>query len=195
MKLIVGLGNPGKEYSITRHNMGFMVVENLAGENNIRLRSNRRFKALTGEGVIGKEACYLSMPQTYMNLSGNSVRIIVNWLKVELKDALIVLDDIALPFGTIRIRPKGSDAGHNGLGSVIDCLGTSEIARMRIGIAGKKDIKNPSAYVLSRFTRNEQKDLPHTIKRASSACLLWIEKGIVEVMNRYNSKAAGGTNE
>lgn len=186
MKLIVGLGNPGKEYKLTRHNTGFMVVEELARLNNIKVRAKRRFKALTGEGLIAGEDCYLFMPQTFMNLSGRSVRSIVNWLKIDLGKTLLIVDDIALPFGDIRIRSKGSDAGHKGIRSVIDCLGTSEFPRMRIGVLGRKIIRDYSGYVLDRFTRKEQKALPGILKQALSACECWAREGVDTAMNRYN---------
>ncbi len=186
MKLIVGLGNPGRQYNLTRHNVGFMVIEKLARLGNTRLKSNRGFKALTGEGLIGEEGCCIAMPQTFMNLSGHSVRSIVNWLKIDLSDVLLIVDDIALPFGTIRIRPKGSDAGHKGVRSVIDCLGTNEFSRMRIGIMGRKDIRDCSRYVLGRFTKSEQKALPGILDRISEACECWIMEGVAAAMNRYN---------
>ena len=188
MKLIVGLGNPGKEYSLTRHNAGFMVVEELAGLHSVKFRVNKRFKALTGEGLIGGERSYLAMPQTFMNLSGHSVRLIVNWLKVDLEDILLIIDDIALPFGSMRIRPKGTHAGHKGLRSVIDCMGTDEFSRMRIGIAGSRTIRDRSRYVLDRFTKREQKALPDILQRSSQACEYWVREGVAAAMNRYNKR-------
>ncbi|MEE8317302.1 MAG: aminoacyl-tRNA hydrolase [Candidatus Omnitrophota bacterium] len=187
MKLIVGLGNPGKPYKATRHNVGFMVIDRLARHYNIRFRSNHRFKALTGEGLIGEESCYLVMPQTFMNLSGHSVRSFINWLKIELGDILLIVDEVALPFGRIRIRTKGTDAGHKGLRSTIDCLGTNEFSRMRIGIMGRRAVKDYSRYVLSGFTKKEQKALPDILDRASHACECWIREGVNTAMNSYNS--------
>ncbi|MBU4343011.1 MAG: aminoacyl-tRNA hydrolase [Candidatus Omnitrophica bacterium] len=186
MKLIVGLGNPGKEYKLTRHNMGFMAVEQLAEEYSIKFRKNRRFKGMTGEGVAGKEKITLLMPQTFMNLSGHSVCSIVNWLKIEISNILLVVDDVALPFGTIRIRPKGSDAGHKGMRSVIDCLGTGDFPRMRIGIMGRPQIKDCSRYVLDRFTKKEQKALPKILNRSSHACECWLKESIGRAMNKFN---------
>ncbi len=187
MKLIVGLGHPGKPYKSTRHNMGFMVIEKLARLGNIRLKSSRRFKALTGEGLIGEERSYVAMPQTFMNLSGHSVRSFINWLKIELGDILLIVDEVALPFGKIRIRTKGTNAGHKGLRSTIDCLGTNEFSRMRIGIMGRRAVKDYSRYVLSGFTKKEQKALPDILDRASQACECWIREGVNTTMNRYNS--------
>ena len=192
MKLIVGLGNPGRDYAFTRHNIGFMVVEELASRFKAKFRNSRRFKALTAEGVAAGKKCYLAKPQTFMNLSGHSVCSIVNWLKIELSDILLVMDDIALPFSEIRIRPKGSDGGHKGLRSAIDCLGTREFPRMRIGIMGRKNTTNCSGYVLERFTRKEEKLLKDVLERSSSACECWMRKGIGAAMNQYNSKIKDG---
>lgn len=188
MKLIVGLGNPGKEYAFTRHNIGFTVAKEMARLNSVKLKLNRRFKAITGEGIIGDENCYLAMPQTFMNLSGNSVRSIVNWLRVDLSRILLIIDDIYFSFGDIRIRRKGSDAGHKGLGSIIDCLGSGEFSRMRIGIMGRKVVKDYSLYVLDRFTQREQKALPGILDRACKACECWVREGVEAAMNKYNSK-------
>jgi len=188
MKLIIGLGNPGREYTFTRHNIGFMVMEELAMANSIKWRSNRRFKILKGEGKIERVPSYLAMPQTFMNLSGNSVRPLVNWLKIDLKNILVIIDDVALPFGQIRLRPKGSDAGHKGLRSIIDCLGTNEFARMRIGIMGKDTARDLTKYVLTGFTKKEQKVLPDILKRSSQACECWVKEGIAKAMNQYNAR-------
>lgn len=189
MKLIIGLGNPGNEYKLSRHNIGFLVLERFAGKNNIRFKSNTRFKALIGEGLVGREPVYLAMPQTFMNLSGHSVRSIFNWLKIDLAEALVVVDDISLPFGKIRIRPKGSDGGHNGLRSIIDCLSSPEFSRMRIGIMGRRNIENLSKYVLTKFTKLEQKKLLHLLETASEACECWIKEGVDVAMNGYNRLA------
>ena len=188
MKLIVGLGNPGREYTFTRHNVGFMVIEEVAMNNNIKWKSNKRFKVLEGEGKIKGERSYLAMPQTFMNLSGNSVRGVVNWLKINLKHVLVVIDDVSLPFGGIRLRSKGSSAGHKGLDSIISCLGTNEFARMRVGIMGEGASKDLSKYVLSGFTKKEQKSLPDILERSSLACECWVKEGIAKAMNKYNSK-------
>lgn len=186
MKLIVGLGNPGAEYALTRHNMGFLVLEEFARANGIKFKINKRFNALISEGVIGKEKVFLSMPQTFMNLSGNSVRSMLSWLKTEADDMFVVMDDIALPFGAIRIKPKGSSGGHNGLNSIIDSIGSREFPRMRLGILGRKNIRDFSNYVLGRFTKAEQKNLPEILNAASQACECWIEEGVNAAMNKFN---------
>ncbi|MFC1620912.1 aminoacyl-tRNA hydrolase [Candidatus Omnitrophota bacterium] len=186
MKLIVGLGNPGDKYTLTRHNIGFLVLEEFAEKHGIKLKSNKRFKAFTGEGVVGKENVVLTMPQTFMNLSGHSVRSMVNWLKLNLSDILLVVDDIALEFGELRIKPKGSSGGHKGLGSTIDVLGTNEFSRMRIGIKGRTVIKDCSKYVLSMFTKKERMLLPDILKRSSEVCECWAKHGVDTAMNKYN---------
>jgi len=188
MRLIVGLGNPGDGYKFTRHNAGFLVLEELARENGIKFKSNKRFKALTGEGGTGREKVFLAMPQTFMNLSGSSVRSMLHWLKIPTANVLVVVDDIALPFGSIRIRPQGSSGGHKGLGSIIDAISSQEFPRMRIGILRRKNIKDLSGYVLDRFTRAEQKKLPDILRAASGACACWIEEGVDAAMNKFNSK-------
>jgi PTH1 family peptidyl-tRNA hydrolase len=191
MKLLVGLGNPGEKYRLTRHNIGFLVIEACAKKHNIRLKFNRRFNALTGEGFAGKEARYILMPQTYMNMSGNSVRGALNWLKIKFENILVIVDDVALPFGAIRIRPKGSNGGHKGLLSIAECLATNEFPRMRIGIMGRNNIRNVPAYVLAPFTKAEQKLLPDIIERAAFACECWVGHGIERAMNQFNSKDGG----
>ena len=186
MKLIVGLGNPGPEYALTRHNIGFLVLEELARAKGIKFKKNGRFNALVSEGIIKREKVFLAMPQTFMNLSGNSVRLMFNWLKIGSEDMFVVVDDIALPFGSIRIRPEGSSGGHNGLNSVIDSIGCQEFPRMRIGILGRKNVKGLSNYVLARFTKTEQKGLPEILRTASQACECWIREGVNATMNRFN---------
>jgi len=186
MKLIIGLGNPGDKYKLTRHNIGFLVLEEFARANSIRFKANRRFSALTGEGAVGGEKVLLAMPQTFMNLSGNSAGPMLNWLKLEAHDMFVVVDDIALPFGAIRIRPKGSSGGHNGLNSIIDSISVQDFPRMRLGILGRKNIKGLSSYVLGRFNKGEQKCLPEILDSASQACGCWIREGIEATMNRFN---------
>ena len=186
MKLIVGLGNPGEEYKLTRHNIGFLVLEKFAKTNNIRFKFSKRFNALIGEGAIGREKALVAMPQTYMNLSGHSVRPVLNWLKLKAEDMFVVMDDIALPFGSIRIKPKGSSGGHNGLNSIIESISTQEFPRMRLGILGRKNIKDLSSYVLGRFTKSEQKNLQEILDTVSQACECWMTEGVNTAMNKFN---------
>lgn len=189
MKLIVGLGNPGDEYRLTRHNIGFLALEEFASFNNIKFKTNKRFNALVGEGLAGKEKILVAMPQTFMNLSGISVRAMLDWLKIGAGDMFVVVDDIALPFGAIRIRPKGSSGGHKGLNSIINSISAQGFPRMRIGILGRKNIRDLSSYVLARFNRTEQKNLPRILDAASQACGCWIKEGVDAAMNQYNNIA------
>ncbi|MEK6733168.1 MAG: aminoacyl-tRNA hydrolase, partial [Candidatus Omnitrophota bacterium] len=186
MKLIVGLGNPGAKYVLTRHNIGFLVLEEFAKANNIKVKTNRHFNAVTGEGVVGGEDTYLAMPQTFMNLSGHSVRLMLNWFKIDAKDMFVAVDDIALPFSSLRIRPKGSSGGHKGLRSIIDFTGTQEFSRMRMGILGRKNIRDLSSYVLNRFTKGELKKIPEILDITSQACECWIREGANAAMNKFN---------
>ncbi len=188
MKLIVGLGNPGDRYSLTRHNIGFMAVSKISEIHSLRLRSSRRFKATTGEGLIAQERCYLCMPETYMNLSGNSVRALANWLKIELDDIIVISDDISLNLGNIRIRNGGGDAGHKGLRSITECLGNNQFPRIRVGISGEHETDDLADYVLKTFTKKEQKILPDILKRCAGACECWIKEGMAAAMNNYNEK-------
>ena len=186
MKLVVGLGNPGAEYALTRHNIGFLVLEKFVRVHNIKFKTSKRFNALIGEGQIDREKVFFAMPQTFMNLSGHSVRPILNWLKIATNDMFVIMDDIALPFGAIRIKPKGSSGGHNGLNSIIDSISTQEFPRMRLGILGRKNIKDLSNYVLDKFTKTEQKSLPEILDSASQACECWIGQGVNTAMNKFN---------
>ena len=186
MKLIIGLGNPGEQYKLTRHNIGFLVLEKFAKTNNIKFKFSKRFNALIGEGAIGREKTLVAMPQTYMNLSGHSVRPVLNWLKLEADDMFVVIDDMALPFGSIRVKPKGSSGGHNGLNSIIESINTQEFPRMRLGILGRKNVKGLSSYVLGRFTKSEQKNLPEILDAASQACECWAREGVNAAMNKFN---------
>ena len=187
MKLIIGLGNPGDEYKLTRHNMGFLVLEEFAKANSIKVKTNRHFNAVTGEGVLGGEDIYLAMPQTFLNLSGHSVKLMLNWFKIDAKDMFVVVDDVALAFSSLRIRPKGSSGGHKGLRSIIDSTGTQEFSRMRMGILGRKNIRDLSSYVLDRFTKAELKKIPEILDTASQACGCWIREGANTAMNKFNN--------
>lgn len=190
MKLIIGLGNPGKEYTKTRHNIGFEAIDALADHDNINVGKSK-FKALYGEGNLGNEKIVLVKPQTYMNLSGESVKAFATWYKVDPKDILIIYDDVSLPPGKLRIRMKGSAGGHNGIKSIIQHLGTDEFERIKVGIGEKPQGWNLADYVLSRFTNAEIKTIEETMDDVVSATHLIVEKGIQDSMNKYNPKARG----
>lgn len=154
MFLIVGLGNPGTEYAATRHNIGFDMVTFLSHQYNIPLRS-REEKALVGKGVIEGQKVILAQPQTYMNLSGESVRALMDYYKLDLDELIVIYDDISLPVGQIRIRMKGSAGGHNGIKSIIQHMGTQEFARIKIGVGGKPEGGDLVKHVLGRFSREQ----------------------------------------
>ncbi len=183
MKIVVGLGNPGREYAATRHNLGFMVVDELAR----RLAANdrrTRFRSDLVEVFDGGEKVVLLKPRTYMNLSGSAVREAVSWYKTPLDDLLVVVDDIDIPFGSIRLRGKGGSGGHNGLKSIIGELGVDTFSRMRIGIG--RGPGHATRQVLSRFTSDEERVLPEVLQAAADCVLEWERDGIINAMNRCN---------
>ena len=184
MRLVVGLGNPGREYAGTRHNVGFMVIDELARrDGNVGFR--RRFRSEIGETSYPGGKLILLKPQTYMNLSGNAVREAINWYHLSREDVLLVFDDLDLPFGTIRLRPTGSAGGHNGMRSVLEQLGGTDIPRLRIGIGrGRAEAES---YVLSPFSRDQEKELPFLIPTAADAATTWATDGIVAAMNKHNA--------
>lgn len=186
MKIVVGLGNPGREYAATRHNLGFVVVDSLFAQlAGTPLRA--RFRSELAEAVDGGEKVIFVKPQTYMNLSGTAVREVAHWYRVAPEDVLIVLDELDLPFGAIRLRPSGSAGGHNGLGSIIEQLGTVEIPRLRIGIG--RSHATARAQVLSRFAPAEAAELPEMVRRAADCALVWLREGMITAMNQCNQKA------
>lgn len=187
-KVIIGLGNPGRKYAGTRHNFGFLVVDELARRTNAPT-SRQRMKAEVTETKFGSDRLILAMPQTFMNDSGVSVREIMRWYKVSPEDVLIIVDDLDLPYGQIRLRPKGSAGGHNGLKSIFQQLGTQEIPRLRGGI-GRGGGGHTIGHVLSRFSSDEQAKLPDILNRAADGAELWLREGILEAMNQLNSSTS-----
>lgn len=188
MYIIVGLGNPGREYKGTRHNAGFMVVDKIAKENNIRL--NRRLhKAIEGKGVIGGESVVLVKPQTFMNLSGESVRKVIDYYKIEEKTNLIVIsDDISLDVGNLRIRKKGSAGGHNGLKNIILHLGHDEFQRVRVGVGEKPSGADLIDHVLGHFGKEDMELIDDSVARAAEAVEMIITDGCDAAMNTFNKK-------
>jgi PTH1 family peptidyl-tRNA hydrolase len=188
VKLIVGLGNPGIEYQFTPHNIGFLVIDRIAEQCGVMV-DNRRCQALTTRARIGKEEVLLAKPETYMNLAGSSVVQFVRKHDVDIqKDLLIVYDELDLPLGKIRIRERGTSAGHNGMQSVIDALGTEEIPRMRLGIAPDHPVKDGARYVLSQFRKSQLVPLDEMLDRAAEAVNLIVNDGIAAAMNKFNRK-------
>ncbi len=190
MKCIVGLGNPGPRYERTRHNIGFQLADAfIAAHSAVRLHHSELYESYrcTAEG----QEFALLMPMTYMNDSGEAVREFLQRFDVPVGDTLIVYDDFQIPFGTLRLRPHGSDGGHNGLASIIGCLQTSEVPRLRIGVGGSTmpavhTHGSMADYVLSRFDPDEEKLLPRLLTHAQDACCLWAVSGIGTAMSRYN---------
>jgi PTH1 family peptidyl-tRNA hydrolase len=184
MKLIVGLGNPGGKYEDTRHNVGFRTLDELSRRWRIEL-TRRRFSGLSGSGTIRDQKVLLLKPMTYMNLSGRSVREAMTFHKLAPADLLVVLDDMALPLGRLRLRPAGSAGGHNGLTSVIAETGGEAFARLRIGIESVEGSRMVD-HVLGSFTAEERPQVDQAIVRAADAVECWLSEGIDGAMNRYN---------
>ena len=181
MKLIVGLGNPGAEYQWTPHNLGFMVVDRLASEEQVEIR-RRECQALTVRLRLGDEPVVLAKPQTFMNLSGVSVAALLRRLEIQpAADLIVIYDELDLPLGSIRIRERGSSAGHNGMKSIIGELGTEEFARVRIGIA-------PETKILRPFPRSERKQVEDIVARAAEAARVIVTEDIVKAMTRFNRR-------
>lgn len=188
MYIIAGLGNPGREYDMTRHNIGFEVIDYMAGQYNIKV-NKLKFKALFGEAHIGGEKVYLVKPQTYMNLSGESLREFAAFYKIPPEQILVIHDDIALEAGRIRIRAKGSDGGHNGLKSILFNLKSDQFPRIKIGVGAPGNAGYELAdYVLGRFTKEEIPIMEEAIIKAAKAAAELITNGAAAAMNRYNSK-------
>ncbi len=185
MKLIVGLGNYGREYNGTRHNVGFEVLDKLSFDNNIKI-DKKKFKGLLGEGTINGTKCLLVKPQTYMNLSGECVKQVMDFYKLDLKDLIVVYDDIALDVGKIRIRKQGSSGGQKGIQNIIGMLNSQEIQRIRVGVGEKPPRMSLSDYVLSRFLKEEEEELIKGVTLATSALTDFLEIDIDKVMSKYN---------
>ena len=186
MKIIAGLGNPGKEYENTKHNVGFLTIDILAEKYDIKV-NKIKFKGLIGEGMIGTEKVILVKPQTYMNLSGQCIREIVAFYKLDMEDLVVIYDDIDLPMGNLRIRKKGSAGTHNGMRSIIYDLQDDGFPRVRVGIGGERkgDLAN---YVISGFSGDDRKLIEEAIVKAADAVTCLVEDGIDRAMVDYNTK-------
>jgi len=186
MKIIIGLGNPGKKYEETRHNAGFMAIDKISDKWGIPVQQ-AKFRALVGEGRIDGAKVLLVKPQTYMNLSGESVGEILRFYKLTPEDILVIYDELDLPLGQLRLREKGSAGGHNGIKSLIQHLGTQEFKRIRIGISRPPQGMSVSDYVLGTFSAAERAQIEETVSLAAEASVLWLRESFVNVMNRYNA--------
>lgn len=188
LRLIVGLGNPGRDYEYTRHNLGFLVVRRVAETLKLKFTLSSLTSGLTAEGMFEGEAICLLAPSTFMNNSGVAVHQVMTKRNVSPKDVLIICDDFHLDFEQIRLRAKGSDGGHNGLSSVIQRLGTEQFARLRMGIGQPANKKDTVDYVLEEFKKKEKNRLDSFIDEAESCCLEWLREGINAAMDQYNRK-------
>lgn len=185
MKLIIGLGNPGKEYEYSRHNVGFMIVEEF------RIKLGEKQQAVEHEAQVGKgefagQEIVIARPMTYMNNSGRSVAGLVKAYRPAMEDLLVVHDDLDLPLFTLRFKQGGGSAGHNGVGSIMEALGTDEFCRLRFGLGRPPGRMDPAAYVLEPFAKKEMEELGFYLGQAADALATYVELGIEVAMNRYN---------
>lgn len=183
--LLIGLGNPGREYQNNRHNFGFMLIDRLAvrlGARGLKVQS----KAIVTSTTYEDRRLILAKPQTYMNLSGQSAQGLLNFYKLPMENMLIAHDDLDIPYGTIRMRPGGGPGGQRGVASTIERLGTKDFARLRLGIGRPPGRMDPSAYVLQDFSREEMKILSELLDRAADATLEFVVNGLDKAMNKYN---------
>lgn len=185
MKMIVGLGNPGREYAFTRHNIGFEVIDALSDFYKIPVTKSK-FQGIFGKGVIDGEEVLLLKPLTYMNLSGEAVIALLHYFKIDPEDLLVIYDDLDLPTGKIRLRMKGSAGGHNGMKSILYHVQTEQFKRLRIGI-GRPNGRQPVVdYVLQKFSKEQQPEVQEAIDHAIQACKTWMKLPYEQVMNQFN---------
>ncbi len=188
MKLVIGLGNPGIEYQFTPHNIGFLTIDRIAQQCRVRI-NNRHCRALTAKAKIGGEEVILAKPETYMNLSGMSVRELVSEYQADpARDVLVIYDELDLPLGSMRIRQRGSSAGHNGMASIIGALGTQEITRIRLGIGPDRKVRDGARYVLSPFKKSQYEIVDEVLDKAAEAVHVIVTEGAAAAMNRFNRK-------
>jgi len=185
MYLIVGLGNPGDEYARTRHNLGFMLIDKLAAETNAMVK-RKECRSLVGNAVIEGERVVLVKPQTFMNLSGDAIGCLTSKHEADANSLIVISDDLALPFGTIRLRERGSAGGHNGLKSIIGVLGTNEFIRLRIGIQPAHQLSDAKRFVLSEFSSGEKEELEPVLDRAAEALRSVLKDGAKKAMSLFN---------
>lgn len=185
--LIIGLGNPGKRYETTRHNIGFMALDALAAQLEIGLKQ-KSFNALWGKGTIAGNNVLLAEPQTFMNLSGTAVRQLQSFFKTDISNLLVIHDDLDLPFGAVRLKAGGGTAGHKGLASIESSLGTSEFTRVRLGIGKPVDKSRIESYVLEPFQKEEQVVLPELLQWAGDASVEIVLNGLQHAISKYQTK-------
>jgi PTH1 family peptidyl-tRNA hydrolase len=183
--LLVGLGNPGREYQTNRHNYGFMLIDRIAVRLNAR-GLKVQSKAIVTTATYEDRKLILAKPQTYMNLSGQSIQGLAHFYKLPMENMLVAYDDLDLPFGTIRLRPGGGPGGQKGVASTIEKLGTKDFARLRLGIGRPPGRMDPAAYVLQNFSRDEMKTISEILDRAADAALEFVMNGLDKAMNKFN---------
>lgn len=188
MYLIAGLGNPGNKYEYTRHNAGFMVIDDLAKKLNIKV-NKLKFKSLIGEGFIGNEKVILMKPSTYMNDSGKAILDCFNYYNLSAENLIVICDDIDIPFGTIRIKKKGSAGTHNGLKSIIYLIQSQDFARIKVSVGQNDNNYDLKDFVLSQFSKKEFEVLKKEIDMSSEACIKIVEENVDYAMNNFNGKS------
>lgn len=194
MWLIAGLGNPGEKYEDSPHNLGFRVLDLLAGRNGVRV-SRRECQAMVGQGAVGGQPAVLAKPQTFMNLSGVAVKGLAVKYEIPPEHVIAIYDELALPWGTLRVRPGGSAGGHNGVKSLIKDLGTQEFPRVRIGINPDHPVHDAAQYVLAPLKRAQLQDLEEMLRQAAEAVESIIAEGVEMSMTKYNRRAQGAKPE
>jgi PTH1 family peptidyl-tRNA hydrolase len=187
--LIVGLGNPGREYRLNRHNAGFILLDRLVERHKWMAFTRRQGKALITTGVLGQASLVLAKPQTFMNLSGEAVGSLVRFYNLPLEQLLVVADEIDLPLGTLRLRPDGGSAGHNGMRSIIEQLGTETFPRLRLGVGRPPGVKAAAGYVLRDFRGEDLEIINMALDKGVDAVECFVQEGIVTAMNRFNGPA------
>ena len=188
MILVVGLGNPGSEYASTKHNIGFLAVDEIGNRVGIELKK-KKFYGTYGEGFFNKEKLLLLKPETYMNRSGESVSSAANFYNIQSENIIVVHDEMDLPTGTVRIKSGGGSAGHKGINSIIEKIGDREFIRVRIGIGKPREKSEGASHVLARFTKDKRDIVQDSISRAADAVLEIVENGVEKAMNKFNATA------
>ncbi|MCP4871888.1 MAG: aminoacyl-tRNA hydrolase [Proteobacteria bacterium] len=191
MQLVVGLGNPGARYERTRHNVGFDVVRRLADRHGINLR-DKRFKAVLGKGNVAGESTVLACPQTWMNLSGDSISPMVGWYKLAREDVVVIHDDLDLPFGVVKVKGGGGHGGHNGLRDLVKKMGGADFARVRVGVGRPDGPMDPADWVLARWTSDQSASVPAIVDAAADCVETVLTDGFKEAMNRHNGAGPVG---
>jgi PTH1 family peptidyl-tRNA hydrolase len=187
-RYIIGLGNPGKDYEWTRHNLGFLVVDKLAEQLGCKFQKSSLTKSVVANGLVDEQTVHLVKPMTFMNNSGQALRELVYKKGCDLNDVLIVCDDLALSFGEIRLKTQGSAGGHNGLKSIGEHLGTKDFNRLRLGVGHPGDRHQVVDFVLGQFNKIEKKELSLFIEKATQCAMTWVKEGITQAMDQYNRR-------